>query len=181
MTVEGSTIDPGFSPGVLTIDGDFDASAGGNTFMFDVYYNANIGAGYSDRLDITGDAIIPVVGNNGANQTVVNADVYAGYLQPSDRFSYVATVITANSGAIDDVPVNYQASNIAVDADYNPSPGLPYYADGSMANLYGGASSFSGPGPIFNVEVFAGLDLVEPPAMDPPMDMPPMDLSLIHI
>ncbi|MBT8113867.1 MAG: hypothetical protein KJP04_00705, partial [Arenicella sp.] len=61
VTIQDSIVSPGNSPGVLTINGDLDASAGGNTFVFEVYADSNL----YDRLIITGEAII--TSNNSVN------------------------------------------------------------------------------------------------------------------
>jgi len=159
VTVEGTTIDPGFSPGQLTINGDFDASAGNNTFMFDVNYDATNGSSANDLLLITGDANIPVNGLNGTNEAQVDASL-SGLPDPIDGFVYVATVVSANTGSIEDLLFNGNSSVDALDENGN----TPYLTYGGFA---GGA------GDTFNVIFEAAAD--EPPMDEPPMEEPPME------
>jgi len=77
VTITNTTVDAGFSPGLLTIDGDFDASQGGNTFLFDIDdFSDSGGPGMVyDQLLVTGAATVTSSGNNGENNVVANVNL----------------------------------------------------------------------------------------------------------
>ena len=160
VTVSNTEIDPGFSPGVLTIDGDFDASAGGNTFMIDVVDASSNGAGIAyDQLVITGDANITATGANGANNVVVNVDLpFADQSVPGNTdplFVDSFNVINSQGGSIALLATDHQN----VPADVNASE--------SLSN--GGAE--------FNLDyeqIVVEPPVVEPPVVEPPVVEPPV-------
>ena len=70
--LQDTTVNPGHSPGTLTIDGDLDAGPGGNVFNMEIGGTAT---GEYDKIDVTGIVNIPA--SNSMNVTFVN-----GYTGP---------------------------------------------------------------------------------------------------
>ncbi|MEM7359865.1 MAG: filamentous hemagglutinin N-terminal domain-containing protein [Pseudomonadota bacterium] len=114
VTIQGTTVAPGFSPGELTINGNFDASAGGNTFEIEI----DAETGEHDQLIILGDANITA--NNNVESTVTGDF----YIDPNDPnpFNTSFTVISANNAdnmGIELLPTNHDVNQPGVYASEN--------------------------------------------------------------
>lgn len=122
VTIQGTTVAPGFSPGELTINGDFDAGMGGNTFEIEI----NAETGEHDQLIILGDSNIT------ANNNVESVVIGEFAIDPNDPndFSTSYTVISsanADNMGIEMLPTNhtidqpgvYGSENLDAAGDFN--------------------------------------------------------------
>ena len=158
IQITNSTIRPGFSPGMLTIDGDLDASGGGNLIELEV----DATTGLSDQLVVTGNLTLPGSAIDGPANTI--SVIQTGDFDPdlANPVESSFTLIAAGSGSIDPLAiVNSTADTTitAVENDVDTSPG-------SLTTTFG-REAVAPP-----VEPPVEEPPVEPPVEEPPVEPP---------
>ena len=158
VQITNSFISPGFSPGTLTIDGNLDASGGGNVFNLEV----DADTGLSDQLVVTGDLQLPATSTNGPSN-LVNV-IQTGEFDPdlTNPVDSSVTLISAGSGSIDPAAISNSTGDASITSVVNDVVTEP----GSLS------TTFSRDPVELPVEPPVEEPPVEPPVEEPPVEPP---------